>query len=216
MNKIVNQSSHELKHEKKTRIVVVLTFVTMIFEVFYGYYTNSMALLADGYHMSSHVFALGLTWIAYVVARKYADNQTYSFRKEKLLALSGFTSAIVLQIVAISMAVESVSRLLNPLTIKFEEAIIVAILGLGVNIVSAVALHHHHEESDHNIKAAYLHVLADALTSVAAILALTIGLYYNIQWLDAVSGVVSSVIISKWAIGLVIHSSKELVDFKQK
>jgi cation diffusion facilitator family transporter len=174
-----------------------------------------MALLADGYHMSSHVFALGLTWIAYVIARKYAKTATSSFRKEKLLALSGFTSAIVLQVVAISMAIESISRLLNQLTIQFKEAIIVAVLGLLVNIVSAFALHHDHDETDHNIKAAYLHVLADALTSVAAIIALTIGLFYQIQWLDAVSGIISAIIITKWAFKLIVSSSKELIDFQQ-
>jgi cation diffusion facilitator family transporter len=213
-----NHSHHthnSSSYEKKTRIVVIITFITMVFEIFYGYYTNSMALLADGYHMSSHVFALGLTWIAYVIARKYAKTATSSFRKEKLLALSGFTSAIVLQVVAISMAIESISRLLNPLTIQFKEAIIVAVLGLLVNIVSAFALHHDHDETDHNIKAAYLHVLADALTSVAAIIALTIGLFYQIQWLDAVSGIISAIIITKWAFKLIVSSSKELIDFQQ-
>ena len=150
-------------HESKTRFVVILTTVTMVVEIIAGYLTNSMALLADGYHMSSHAFALGLSWLAYIVARKYAQTEKISFRKEKLLALSGFTSAIVLQIVAIVMGYQSFDRLLNPVEIMFSEAILVAFIGLIVNVISAFVLHHKKEHSDHNIRSAYLHVLADGL-----------------------------------------------------
>ena len=212
-------SSDEIKkghsHEHKTGIVVIITAVTMVAEIFYGYFTNSMALLADGYHMVSHVLALGLAWIAYFIARKYARSEKVSFNKEKLLALSGFTSAITLQIVAIAMAYQSIERLLSPLTIRFNEAIIVAIIGLVVNIVSAMILHHKHEDGDLNIRGAYLHVLADTLTSLTAIIALTVGLFYDYYSLDSISGIISSLIITKWAIQLMYHSGKELVEFKR-
>lgn len=194
-------------------IVVLITTITMFVEIFYGYITNSMALLADGWHMASHSFAIGLTWLAYIFARKYSQNNKYSFSKEKLLALSGFTSAIVLQVVAIIMAIESISRLIAPLPIKFSDAIYVAIIGLIVNGISAYILHHKHEHSDHNIKAAYLHVLADGLTSITAIIALLAGMYYKIYSLDAISGIISSLVITKWAFELIRGSGKELIDY---
>ncbi|MDX1828885.1 MAG: cation diffusion facilitator family transporter [Lutibacter sp.] len=203
-------------HEQRTRWVVYLTAITMVIEIFFGYWTNSMALLADGYHMASHVFALGLAWFAYVFSRKYAQTDTFSFSKDKLLALSGFTSAIVLQIVAVIMAIEAVNRLLNPLTIKFSEAIFVAIIGLSVNVLSAFFLHHEHDHHDHNIRSAYLHVLADGLTSVVAIVALVAGMYYNLYWLDSISGILSSLVITKWAIELIIGSGKDLIEFSKK
>jgi cation diffusion facilitator family transporter len=217
-----NHSHHEhshdssVLHEKKTRFVVILTFITMIIEIGFGYYTNSMALLADGWHMSSHVFAIGLTWIAYIVARKYSETNKIQISKPKILALAGFTSAIVLQLMAVIMAIESVKRLINPLPIIFGEAIIVAILGLIVNGISALTLHHDHAHSDHNIRSAYLHVLADGLTSVTAILALLAGMYLGLYSFDAISGILSSILISKWAIELIMNAGKELIDFKRK
>lgn len=208
-----NEHSHSF--ESKTRIVVILTAVTMVLEISFGYWTKSMALLADGYHMASHAFALGLSWLAYLLSRKYAQSEKISFTKEKFLALSGFTSAIVLQVIAIIMVIESIERFIHPLTIKFGEAIFVAAIGLVVNVLSAVVLHHKKEHSDHNIRSAYLHVIADGLTSVTAIIALTIGLFYNLYSLDAISGIISSVIITKWAIDLMRDSGKELIDFKR-
>lgn len=202
-------------HERKTLIVVILTAVTMVVEIAFGYWTNSMALLADGYHMSSHVFALGLSWLAYIFARKYAQSEKISFSKEKLLALSGFTSAIMLQAIAIIMAVQSIGRLINPVTIKFSEAIFVAVTGLLVNGVSAFVLHHKKEDSDHNIRSAYLHVLADGLTSIAAIIALTAGMFFNWYSLDAISGILSSVIITKWSVDLLRNSGRDLIEFKK-
>ena len=184
-------------HERKTRFVVILTTVTMVVEIISGYLTNSMALLADGYHMSSHAFALGLSWLAYIVSRKYANTGKISFSKDKLLALSGFSSAIVLQIVAIVMGFQSLERLLNPVKILFNEAILIAVIGLIVNVISALVLHHKKEHSDHNIRSAYLHVLADGLTSVTAIIALSVGLFYNLFWLDSISGILSSIVITK-------------------
>jgi cation diffusion facilitator family transporter len=188
----------------------------MVVEIIFGYVTNSMALLADGYHMSSHAFALGLSWLAYIFARKYAQSEKNSFKKEKLLALSGFTSAIVLQIVAIVMGIQSFERLLHPVKIMFNEAIFVAVIGLLVNVISAFALHHKKEHSDHNIRSAYMHVLADGLTSVTAIIALTVGLLYNLYWLDAISGILSSFVITKWAVELIRDSGRELIEYNRQ
>ena len=211
-----HEHDHSLIHENKTRIVVILTALTMVVEITFGYWTNSMALLADGYHMSSHVLALGLSWIAYILARKYSNTEKYSFQKGKLLALSGFSSAIILQVIAVVMAVESFQRLIAPLPIKFTEAIFVAVIGLVVNAVSALFLHHDHAHSDHNIRSAYLHVLADGLTSVTAIIALTAGMYYNMYSLDAISGLISSIVISRWALQLIKGSGKTLIEFSHK
>ena len=205
---------HSHHHEKNTRWVVILTIATMLLEIGFGYYSNSMALTAEGWHMSTHVFAIGLTWLAYFFTRKYAQHERISFEKNKLLALSGFTSAIVLQIIAVIMALESIERLIHPLPIKFIEAIFVAIIGLVVNGLSAILLHHDHEHSDHNIRAAYLHVLADGLTSVTAIIALSAGMYFNIYWLDALSGIIGSVVITSWAVQLIKGSGSELIGFR--
>lgn len=209
----LHDHDHRHAHEQRTRWVVYLTAATMVIEIVFGYWTNSMALLADGYHMASHVFALGLAWIAYVVSRKYSQTDHFSFNKEKLLALSGFTSAIVLQVVAVIMAIQAFDRLLHPLPIKFSEAIFVAIIGLVVNVLSAFFLHYKHEHSDHNIRSAYLHVLADGLTSVTAIIALTAGMFYNLYSFDAISGIISSLVITKWSIDLIKGSGKDLIDF---
>jgi cation diffusion facilitator family transporter len=206
---------HSRHHEERTKWVVYLTAVTMVVEIYFGYRTKSMALLADGWHMASHVFALGLTWVAYVIARKFSRTEKYSFDKKKLLALSGFSSAIILQIVAILMAVESVQRLLNPITVNFGEAILVAVIGLAVNALSAIFLHHDHEHHDHNIRSAYLHVLADGLTSMTAIIALTVGMIWQIVSLDSISGIISSLVITKWAVELIKNSGRELIDFSK-
>ena len=201
-------------NETRSKLVVLITAVTMILEITFGYWTNSMALLADGWHMASHVFALALTWLAYFVVRKYSNTEKYAFDGRKLLSLSGFTSAISLLAVAVFMTVESVSRLLNPLEIQFREAIIVAVLGLVVNLLCAFFLHGGHDD-DHNIRAAYFHVLADAFTSIAAIVALTIGAVWQIFWLDCVIGIVGAVVITKWALSLMWSAGKELVDYNK-
>jgi cation diffusion facilitator family transporter len=211
MNKQITHSTNE----SRSKLVVLITAITMILEIFFGYWTNSMALLADGWHMASHVFALALTWLAYFVSRKYSNTEKYTFNSKKLLALSGFLSAVALLVVAIFMSVESISRLFNPLEIQFREAIIVAVLGLVVNLLSAYILHGGHND-DHNIKAAYLHVLADALTSIAAIAALTVGIIWKIYWLDCVIGIVGAIVISKWALSLMWNASKELIDYSKK
>jgi cation diffusion facilitator family transporter len=202
-------------HESQTRWVVILTVITMIVEIVIGYYSNSMALTAEGWHMSTHVFAIGLTWSAYFFTRKYSQSQKISFQSDRLLSLSGFTSAIVLQIIAVIMAVESIGRLIHPLPIRFGEAIIVAVIGLIVNATSALLLKHDHDHQDDNIRAAYLHVLADGLTSLTAIIALTIGLFFHWFWLDAISGIIGSIVITSWAVQLIKGSGGKLVDFKK-
>ena len=201
------------KNELRSKLVVLITAVTMILEILFGYLTNSMALLADGWHMASHVFALALTWAAYFAARKYTNTKKYTFDSRKLLSLSGFLSATALLIVAVFMSVESVLRLFNPLEIQFREAIIVAIVGLAVNLLSAFFLHGGHKD-DNNIRAAYLHVLADALTSIAAIVSLTIGVIWKMYWLDCMIGIVGAVVITIWALSLMGNAGKELIDYK--
>lgn len=202
-------------NETRSKIVVFITFVTMILEISFGHWTNSMALFAEGWHLSTHVFALSLTWFAYFIARKYSNTEKYSFDSRKLLSLSGFISAIGLLVVVVFMFIESVSRLLNPLEIQFREAIVVAIIGLIVNLVSASVLHSVHNH-DHNIHAAYIHIIADALTGIATIISLIAGLIWNIKWLDSIVGIISAVVISKWALSLLWNAGKELVDFKNK
>jgi len=212
---MVEKINHHKVHENKTGIVVLLTAIAMVTEILFGYWTQSMALLADGYHMASHVLAIGLAWVAYFFSRKYASSDKYTFNKKKLLSLSGFTSAILLLIVAITMAFESFLRLITPMEINFKDAIYVAIIGLIVNIICAFILHHKHEHSDYNIRSAYLHVLADALTSIMAITALTLGLYFNLFALDAITGIISSIVISKWALGLIKNAGKNIIEFSK-
>ena len=198
-------------NETRSKLVVLITSVTMILEITVGYWTNSMALLADGWHMASHVFALALTWFAYFIVRKYSNTEKYTLDGKKLLSLSGFTSAISLLMVAVFISIEAITRLLNPLEIQFREAIIVAIIGLFVNLLCAFFLHGGHNE-DLNIRAAYLHVLADAFTSIAAIVALIVGVVWQIFWLDCVIGIIGAVVITKWALSLMWNAGRELVN----
>ncbi len=209
--------------ERNTRRVMWLTLVMMVIEIAAGWLTGSMALLADGWHMGTHFFALGITAFAYWFARKHAENPSYSFGTGKVDILGGFSSAIFLVVVALLMAAESVARFFSPEAIKFNEALLVAVVGLIVNLVSALLLnghshghdhfasgHHHHH--DHNLKAAYMHVLADALTSVFAIVALLAGKFMGWIWLDPAMGVVGALVISRWAYGLLHDTSQILLD----
>jgi cation diffusion facilitator family transporter len=199
------------KFEKKTMWVVLLTAVTMVVEITTGLVTHSMALLADGIHMGSHVLAIGLSWLAYVYVRKASENEKYKVSSERILSLSGYTSGMLLLIFAIFIIVQATERFFNPLHIEFRQAIIVAIIGLGVNIGSAFLLHHDEKDSDQNIKAAYLHVIADAVTSVSAILGLTAAMIWNISYVDTIAAVISSFVIIKWAIGLLKDSGRTLI-----
>ena len=238
----INAISHEhnfdnttnTKNEKKTLRVIILTLITMIAEIVTGTLTGSMALLADGWHMGTHTFALGITYFAYIMARRLSGSPSYGFGTGKFGILSGYTSAIFLGATAIIMIIESIDRIINPVNIAFNEAIIVAVIGLIVNMLSVWMLQgsgadghshghsHHHDHShspgdnhvhhDHNLRAAYLHVLADALTSVLAIAALFAGKYLGWSFLDPVIGIAGGIVIGKWAIGLLKSSGRLLLD----
>ena len=212
--------------QKNTLYATLLTFTMMVFEIVGGLYFNSMALLADGWHMSSHALALGMAFTAYVMATKYAHDFRFNFGTYKIEVLGGYTSAILLLVVAFFMAYHSIERLFNPVQIAYQEAIAIAVLGLIVNLVCAWLLkddhhhhghdHHEHHRHDHrhdmNLKAAYLHVLADAMTSVLAIVALLGGMLWGANWLDPVMGIVGSVLVFIWAVGLIQQSGKILLD----
>lgn len=206
--------------EKRIWLVIFLTLITMTAEIMAGSYYRSMALLADGWHMGSHALALSVAAFAYYFARKHAQNPKYSFGTGKVSSLGGFASAILLGLVALGLIYESGNRLLQPVMIDFDNAILVAVIGLFVNLISAVILaggrfdHHHMHEAgkDHNLKAAYLHVLSDALTSLAAIFALVMGKIWGVVWMDPVMGIVSSVIILRWGVQLIGQTSGVLLD----
>ncbi len=228
--------------EKRTLAVIIITFVTMAAEILFGWLSNSMALLADGWHMGTHAFALGISLSAYVAARKLAFDSRFNFGTWKIEILGAYTSAIVLGIVALTMVFASVERLIHPLHIRYNEALLVAGLGLVVNLVCALVLtadpaarhshhdhhdkkkndgdhhghdehhHHHHAKNDLNLKAAYVHVLADAMTSVLAIIALCAAKYYGTVWLDPCMGLLGAALIGRWSVSLIRESSKILLE----
>jgi len=206
--------------ERRTRIVIGITAVMMVIEIAVGLMSHSMALLADGWHMSTHVLAFVITAVAYYFARTQAGNARFSFGTGKIGVLGGFTSAVVLSIVAFLMAGESVHRLFVPLEIHFNEAIGIACVGLLVNLGCAVLLADRHGESergsshreDLNLRAAYLHVLADAFTSVLAISALAGGKFFGWAWLDPIVGIVGSGVVFSWAYTLLRDTSGILLD----
>lgn len=209
---------HEITNanERRTLIVIIFTVIAMLAEIGYGYFTNSMALLADGYHMGTHALALGLTFAAYILMRKY--------NSEKIGTLAGYTSSLFLGLTGIWIIFEGVQRFITPLAIRFEEAIIVAIIGLAVNALCILIMegkehshsHHEHNENgaDYNFKAAYYHILADALTSILAIGALLGGKYFHFIYLDPLIGILGGILIIRWAIGLLKDTVKILVDIK--
>lgn len=203
-------------YEKKTLWVVLLTAITMVVEIIFGLTTKSIALLADGIHMGSHVLAIGLSWLAYVIVRKVSKSGKFKGNTNKILSLSGYSSGLMLLLFAIVILAEAVERFFNPAEIVYKEAILVAIIGLIVNIASAFLLHHDHEHSDHNIRAAYLHVIADALTSLSAILGLTAAMIWNIPFIDTIAAIISSLVIIKWSIGLLKDSGASLLDIKSQ
>lgn len=220
--------------ERRTLLVTGLTAAMMLLEIIAGYFLHSMALFADGWHMGTHVVALGISAFAYVYARRHADDPRFAFGPAKIGPLGGYTSALILAGVAIYIACEAAGRLLHPLPIRFNEAIAVASLGLGVNLLSAFLLrdephhhhghghddHHHHEEHDHghahgkdlNLRAAYVHVLADAATSVAAIVALSLGKAFGWSWLDPFVGAVGALVVGQWAYSLIRDTGRVLLD----
>ncbi|SEA16530.1 CDF family Co(II)/Ni(II) efflux transporter DmeF [Variovorax sp. YR216] len=216
--------------EKNARLAVLLTAAMMVLEIVGGYWFNSMALLADGWHMSSHALALGLSVAAYTMARRLSGNTRFAFGTWKIEILAGYTSAIFLLLVAGWMAYQSVERLFSPAAIHYEQAIVVAVVGLLVNLACAWLLkdghHHHHHGHEHhghdhdhhhghqdlNLRSAYIHVLADAATSILAIAALLGGLLWGFGWLDPVMGIVGSVLVAVWALGLLRDTSRVLLD----
>ncbi len=216
------QHSHDFsvdRHqaEKNTKIVLSLTAITMVAEIAAGITFGSLALLADGWHMATHVGAFGITVFAYQYARRNANNPKYTFGTGKVTVLGGFTSAIVLAVISLGIAIESAARLFQPQAIQFNQAIYVAVIGLVVNIASAFLLqdhhdHHDHHQDDRNLRAAYIHVLADALTSVLAIVALCAGKFLGWVWMDAVMGLVGALVIARWSYDLVSETASILLD----
>jgi cation diffusion facilitator family transporter len=208
--------------EKNTQLVMLLTAVTMVAEIVAGTLFGSMALLADGWHMATHVAAFGITVFAYQYARRHANNPQYTFGTGKVSVLGGFASAVALAVIAFVMGLESLGRLFQPQIIHFDEAIGVSAIGLIVNLISAFLLQDHHHDHhdhhdhdhhhDHNLRAAYLHVLADALTSVFAIVALLAGKFLGWVWMDAAMGLVGTIVIAKWSYGLVCDTGLILLD----
>lgn len=253
MSEQMAQTFDHLKHEhvylgqdhdrnaRRTMWVVLLTAAMMVAEIIAGIAYGSMALLADGFHMATHAGALTVAFLAYAFAKRHARNPRYTFGTGKVGDLAGFASALVLGVIALGIAVESGQRLLSPTTVAFDQAIIVAVVGLVVNLVSAALLaggghhhhhghgHHHHAHHDHdhahdhdhhhgggskdnNLRAAYLHVLADALTSVLAIVALVAGRWAGWVWLDPLMGIVGAVVIARWSWSLMRDTAAVLLD----
>lgn len=227
--------------ERSARWVVVLTFGMMVVELVTGYATHSMALTADGWHMATHAGALGLSAAAYWFARSRAHDRAFAFGTGKVHALAGYTSAIILMVVAVSMIVESLQRFVHPAAIRFGEALPVAVVGLLVNLASIKLLDHGHDHDedhedhedhdddddhddhdrahgpahahhDHNHRAAYMHVVADALTSVLAIAALVVGRYLGWTAFDPLMGIVGGAVVLKWGVGLCRSAGRQLVD----
>jgi len=197
--------------EKRTLLVVVLTAVMMVVEIVAGMLYGSMALLADGLHMASHTAALCISLFAYIAARRLANDRRFTFGTGKINSLAGFGSAILLAGFALVMVTESTGRLINPVAISFDQALIVAVVGLIVNGQDHGHDHHHH---DHNLKAAYLHVLADALTSLLAIGALLAGKFWGASWLDPTMGIVGAILVARWSFGLLRETGRILLDLQ--
>lgn len=209
----------EFHNERKTLIVIILTLITMIAEIVVGYFTHSMALFADGCHMGTHALALSITFITYVLIRKFSNSPSFVFGTGKFSTLSGFTSSILLGITGIYILKEAFERFMNPIGISFNEAIIVAIIGLVVNLLCIIIMggkehdccEHKHEE-DYNFKAAYMHILSDLMTSIFAIGALFAAKYMGWNFLDPIAGFVGGIIICIWAFGLIKSTSLILLD----
>lgn len=206
--------------ERRTQIVIGITAAMMVVEIVAGLAFNSMALLADGWHMSTHVAAFLISAIAYAASRRYAADPRFSFGTGKIGILGGYTSAVLLAVIAALMAAASIRRFFGPISIQFNQAIGVAVAGLLVNLICAFLLrakphahaggHAHHH--DLNLRSAYLHVLADALTSVTAIVALVGGKFLGWNWLDPLMGIAGSLVVAAWAIGLLRDTSEILLD----
>jgi cation diffusion facilitator family transporter len=238
MSEVAEAGTHDAMHdflaevghsgERRTRIVILVTLVMMVAEIVGGILSGSMALLADGWHMGSHASALGIALFAYAFARKHSGNPRFCFGTWKVWILGGFTSAVVLAMVALLVGWEATQRIVSPQPVHYDNAILVAVIGLVVNLVCALLLKEGDEPSsapaevvastpakpihDHNRRAAYVHVLADAVTSVMAIVALLGGRQFDWRWLDPAVGIVGAIIIARWSIGLLRETSTILLD----
>lgn len=211
--------------ERNTRWAVLLTALMMVVEIIGGWTYNSMALLADGWHMSSHALALGLSVMTYAAARRFANDKRFAFGTWKIEVLGGYTSAIFLVGIAGLMLYQSGERLISPTPIHYDQAIVIAVVGLMVNLVCAWLLkdghshgHHNHEHHNHeqhhdmNLRSAYVHVITDAATSVLAIFALIGGKLWGAAWLDPVMGILGAILVAVWAYGLIRDTSRVLLD----
>lgn len=232
--KLNRQQLQSAKNERISLLVVIITLVMMAAEIIVGILTGSMALLSDGIHMGTHALALFITLAAYVFARKQSHNPAFSFGTGKVGVLGGYTNAILLIIAGIAMAYESVERLIDPVAIRFNEAIVVAVIGLAVNVTCALilghgneqhshvhthehdhspgTLPHDHSHEDHNLRAAYLHVITDAMTSVLAIFALLVAKTFGWVWADPLVGILGAIVVTKWAVGLIRQTGSILLD----
>lgn len=218
--------SQHARNERSTWVVVTLTAIMMVGEIMAGWLSGSMALLADGWHMATHAVALGIAGLAYLFARQHAMSSRFSFGTGKFGDLAAFASAIILAMIAVQVAYESVVRLIHPVPIAYREAISVAVLGLAVNLLSAWLLRdthdhqhdhghsheHHHDHHDNNLRAAYVHVLADAATSILAIAGLVVAMSAQWVWADPAVGFIGSIVIASWAYGLIRSSGAVLLD----
>ncbi|WP_086257425.1 CDF family Co(II)/Ni(II) efflux transporter DmeF [Campylobacter vicugnae] len=215
-----NFHSANLTAKKNTLYAMIITISMMIVEIIGGIYFNSMALLADGWHMSSHALALGLAYFAYIMSNRYKSDARFSFGTYKMEILASYTSALSLLVIAFLMIYHSILKFINPESIAYKEAILIAIIGLIVNLICAWLLrsshdhhhNHHHHHDDLNLKAAYIHVLTDALTSILAIVALGFGLLFGADFLDPLMGIIGAILVLVWAIGLLRQSGKILLD----
>lgn len=211
---------HEHNHSvnkdnaKKTFIVIVVTLITMFLEIGYGYYTNSMALLSDGWHMGTHAFALTITFAAYILISKLDNSPLFPKGTGKISTLAGFVSSIFLGLTGIVVLAESIERFFNPLTISFDTAILIAVIGLVVNGICLLIMESGSKKSDYNYKAAYLHILTDALTSVFAIIALIAGKFAGLIFLDPIMGLLGGYLILRWSIGLIKDTTVILIDME--
>ena len=221
---MMHRHTHEVttENERKTLTVIILTVITMSAEIIYGYLTNSMALLADGYHMGTHALALGLAYAAYVLIRKFKDSPLFPNGTEKIGVLAAYTSSLFLGLTGLWIICEATERFFNPVKIHFNEAILVAFIGLFVNAVCIFIMNiskekeHDEHDKDYNFKAAYYHILADIITSVFAIVALVVGKYCNFIYLDAIVGFAGGILILKWSLNLLKNTVKILTDMECK
>lgn len=206
----MTENLHYIQNSRKTAWVTLITFIAMLTEISFGILTRSMSLLSDGIHMASHVFALGLSWLAYQFIFSFRKRINNQINEKKVLDLTAFTSGMILLVFAIMILIQSFRRLINPIDINAAEAIWVAVIGLIVNVICAFILHQKQGGLDINIHAAYLHVLADSLTSLTAIAGIFLTLWLNIRYFDTFGGIISALVIIRWSYGLIKTTGKRL------